>query len=113
MIAVEASLPDPPVRDTQAVAPPDYTIELSALQRAFQVESLGDGNRMAGVNQLAAMAIVLANLARPMSGIVTREGRRLEVGCSLLATGPMVTSAILDEVVTPVRRCQDNLLVWS
>lgn len=80
------------------------------LQSAFGVDSLGDGNRMAGINQLSAMAIVLANLASPGSCIMTKEGRRLEVGCSLLSSGPLVTGSILDEIVTPVRRCQDTLL---
>lgn len=110
MIAVEAGLAKPLLSGSQSVASLDNAVELSALQRAFQVESLGDGNRMAGVNQLAAMALTLANLARPGSCIVTPEGRRLQIGCNLLATGPLVTSAILDEVVTPVRRCQDTLL---
>jgi len=95
---------------SRAVVRPSDTVEFPTLQRAFRVESLGDGNRMAGINQLSAMAIVLANLARPGSGIITPEGRRLEVCCSLLATGPVVSSAILDDVLTPVRRCQDNLL---
>ena len=95
---------------SRAMVRPSDTVEFPTLQRAFRVESLGDGNRMAGINQLATMAIVLANLARPGSGIITPEGRRLEVCCSLLASGPAVSSAILDDVLTPVRRCQDNLL---
>jgi len=83
---------------------------LSTLLRVFQVDALGDGQPDVGVNQLAAMAITLANLARPGSGIVTPEGRLLQIGTNLLTTGPMVTGAIIDEVVSPTRRCQDNLL---
>lgn len=83
---------------------------LLALQSAFDVASLGDGDAVAGINQLAAMAVALANLALPRSGIVTPEGRRLEVGCNLLATGPRVTSSILDEVIAPISRCQNNLV---
>ena len=59
---------------------------------------------------LAAMAIMLANLPRPGSGIVTPEGRRLEVGCDALTEGPLVTGGVLDEVVRPMRRRQDILL---
>lgn len=84
--------------------------EFSTLQKAFQVDILGDGNPDAGINQLAAMAISLANLAHPGSGLLTPEGRLLGIGCNLLATGPLIASAILDEVLPPVRHCQDNLL---
>jgi hypothetical protein len=83
---------------------------LLALQGAFDVAALGDGDAVAGINQLAAMAVALANLALPRSGIVTPEGRRLEVGCNLLATGARVTGSILDEVIAPISRCQNTLI---
>ena len=45
--------------ENKGVAPQDNAA-LSSLLRAFQVDSLGDGDTTAGVNQLAAMAITLA-----------------------------------------------------
>ena len=89
---------------------PDGGAELSRLLGAFRVDSLGDGDSVAGINQLASMAIALADLARPGSGIVTPQQRRLKIGCSILAAGPGTASGILDEVLPPVRKCQDNLL---
>ena len=83
---------------------------LQQLLTTFDAAGLGEGDLDAGANLLAAMAITLANLAGPGSGLRTKEGRLIPVGCNLLASGPLVTSMILDEVVTPVGRCQDNLL---
>ena len=83
---------------------------LSSLLTTFQAAQLGDGDLVVGTNQLAAMAITLANLARPGSGIKTPTRRIYEVGCNVLGTGPLMTSVILEELVPPVRRCQNNLL---
>ncbi len=99
-----------PALDTRTATSAADVEELPVLLEAFQVDTLGYGNSVVGTNQLAAMAIMLANLSRPGSGIVTPEGRRLEVGCDILAEGPLVTGGILDEVVRPMRRRQDILL---
>ena len=96
--------------DGRTATSADDVEELPALLEAFQIDALGYGNSMAGTNQLAAMAIMLANLPPPGSGIVTPEGRRLEVGCDVLTEGPLVTGGVLDEVVRPMRRRQDILL---
>jgi hypothetical protein len=84
--------------------------ELQKLLTTFDVIGLGEGDRIAGSNLLAAIAVTLANLSRPGSGILTPGGRLIPVGCNLLASGPLVTSLVLDEVVTPVGRHQANLL---
>lgn len=76
----------------------------------FDARSLGEGDEAIGANLLAAMAISLANLAHPGSGIRTPDGRLIEVGCNLLAAGARTTNMVLDDVVRPVSRCQDNLL---
>ena len=83
---------------------------LRQLLTAFDARALGEGDEVAGLNVLAAMAIILANIARPGSGICTPDGQLIRVGCNLLASGPLVTNMILDEVVTPVACCQNNLL---
>lgn len=83
---------------------------LNALLTKFDAIGLGEGDPVAGLNLLAAMAITLANISRPGSGILTPEGRLIPAGCNLLASGSLVTSMILDEVLTPVGRCQANLL---
>ena len=84
--------------------------KLRHLFTAFDVRALGEGDEVAGLNVLAAAALSLANLASPGSGIQTPGGRLIRVGCNLLASGPLVTSMILDEVITPIARCQNNLL---
>jgi hypothetical protein len=97
-------------RRIQTSAAPECSEELATLLEAFQVTDLGDGCASTGVSQLAAMAIVLSNLARPESGIITPDGRFFEIGCNVLTTGPQVSSAVLDSVVKPVDRCQNTLL---
>ena len=89
---------------------PESNPPLNELLASFDTLQLGEGDPAAGANLLAAMAITLANLARPGSGILMPNGRLLQVGCDLLASGSLATSLILDEVVTPVGRCQANLL---
>jgi hypothetical protein len=83
---------------------------LRHLLTAFDARALGEGDETTGINQLAAMAITLANLAHPGSGIRTTDGRLIPVGCNLLAAGARTTNMVLDDVVRPVGRCQDNLL---
>lgn len=83
---------------------------LSELLTSFNATQLGEGDVNAGANLLAAMAVTLGNLARPGSGIKLPSGRHIPVGTHLLATGPLVSGLVVDEVVTPVGRCQDNLL---
>ena len=90
--------------------PSQTDLHLAKFLASFDATQLGEGDINAGANLLAAMAVTLGNLARPGSGIRPPSGRLLPVGTNLLATGPLVSSLVIDEVVTPVGRCQDNLL---
>ena len=83
---------------------------LRHLLTAFDARALGEGDKTTGINLLAAMAITLANLACPGSGIRTPDGRLIPVGCNLLAAGARTTNMVLNDVVMPVGRCQNNLL---
>lgn len=83
---------------------------LRHLLTAFDARALGEGDETTGINLLAAMAITQANLAHPGSGIRTTDGRLIPVGCNLLAAGARTTNMVLDDVVMPVGRCQNNLL---
>ncbi len=84
--------------------------DLRHILTTFDARSLGEGDEAIGANLLAAMAITLANLARPGSGIRTPDGRLITVGCNLLASGARLSDMIRDEVVTPVGRFQNNIL---
>ena len=84
--------------------------DLRIFLATFGAADLGEGDINAGANTSAAMLVTLADLARPGSGLLTKEGRLVPVGCNLLASGPLVSSILLDEVITPVGRCQDTLL---
>ena len=83
---------------------------LAALLAHFNATQLGEGDVNAGANLLAAMAVTLSNLARPGSGVMMTGGRLMPVGCNLLVSGPLVTDLVVDEVITPVGRCQSRLL---
>lgn len=96
--------------DTQRMEDRETDVALAKLLTSFRATQLGEGDVIAGANLLAAMAVTLGNLARPGSGIKYPGGRLLPVGSHLLATGPLVSSLVVNEVVAPVGRCQDNLL---
>jgi hypothetical protein len=83
---------------------------LRQLLDVFDVVALGEGDEVAGTNLLAAMALALADLARPGSGIRTPDWRLIPAGCHVLASGSLASNMVLDEVVTPVGSCQNNLL---
>ena len=76
---------------------------------SFGATSLGEGDPVAGANLLATMACTLANIARPGSGVVTEEGRRMRVGTSLLVSGPLSSSLVADDLITELRIRQNNL----
>ena len=48
--------------------------DLRLFLATFDVTNLGEGDPNAGANTLAAMALALANVSRPRSGILTKEG---------------------------------------
>lgn len=86
------------------------TQHLAHLLTTFNATSLGEGDPVTGCNLLATMAVTLGNLSQPGSGLRSPDERLLPVACNLLATEPLLSSLVIDEVVTPVGRCQDNLL---
>ena len=83
---------------------------LRYLLTTFDARALGEGDATVGANLLAAMAITLANLARPGSGIQSPNKRLIPVDCNVLASGARLTDMIRDEVITPVGRFQNNIL---
>jgi hypothetical protein len=83
---------------------------LQSLLTIFDARALGEGDATVGANLLASMVLVLANLARPGSGIQTPDMRLIPVDCNLLASGTRLSDMIRDEVVTPVGRFQNNIL---
>lgn len=91
-------------------APPSDSSELRHLLTSFDVQSLGEGDEVMGMNLLAAMAVTLANIARPGIGLMLPDERIIPVGCDLLASGPLLSPMTLDNVVAPVARSQANLL---
>ena len=73
---------------------------LSALLTDYDVMGLGEGNRTAGANVLAAMAITLANISRTGSGIESPGLGRMRVGLSALVGGSLSSSLVTDNVIT-------------
>jgi hypothetical protein len=87
----------------------DEAFELANLLQGLDVNSLGDGDPVVGVNLLACMACTLANLA-PDDGTVTHpDGATARLGTSLWVMGSASTGRVVDEVVTEVNRRQNNL----
>jgi hypothetical protein len=87
----------------------DEAVELANLLQGMDVNSLGDGDPVIGVNLLACMACTLANLA-PDDGTVTHpDGTSARLGTSLWVMGSAITGRVVDEVVTEVNRRQNNL----
>jgi len=82
---------------------------LHALLNAFDAERLGEGDPVAGANLLVAMACSLANLQRPGSGFVTRDGQSIAVGTSMLVSGSFSTSLISERVLTGLAMRQTTL----
>ena len=88
---------------------PDDTHHLQNLLRNFDAEALGEGDVTAGANVLAAMAISLANIQRPGSGLVTRDGQGIAVGTSMLASGSHSSSLISEKIISGLAMRQNNL----
>ena len=82
---------------------------LHALLNAFDVVHLGEGDVIAGANQLAAMACSLANLERPGSGLLTRDGQSIAVGTSMLVSGSYSSSLISEKIISGLATRQNNL----
>ena len=83
--------------------------DLRSLLNTFNAASLGQGDLDAGTNLLAAMAVTLANVSRPGSGIASPGLGRMRSGASLLVSGGLGSSLVTDYVVTELTIRQNNL----
>ena len=88
---------------------PDDTRHLHEFLKLAEAERLGEGDVIAGANTLAAMAISLANISRPGSGLVTRFGDTIGVGTSLMISGSLSASLVGERVLTGLGELQNNL----
>ena len=82
--------------------------DLRNLLTTFQVEALGQGDIHIGINILASMAVVLADLAPDDGTILTRDNRPARLGVNLMISGSASTGRVVDEVITEVGRRQHN-----
>ena len=100
-----------PTTDQGPVAASEPEKAAEPLQRLFElfnVRALGDGDTAAGANTLAAMAVTIANISAPETGLV-HNGDVLSVGTSLLVSGSL-TASLLTKVLAPVQRLQTHLV---
>jgi len=88
---------------------PQDARHLHDLLNNFGAERLGEGDVIAGANLLAAFAIAIADVQRPGSGLVTRDGRSIAVGTSLLVSGSYSASLISEKVISGLAMRQNNL----
>lgn len=76
--------------------------DLDHLLTAFKATCLGEGDTNAGSNLLAAMAVMLANIARSGSGIQPPQTSRMRVGTSLLVSGGLTPNLVTDDIIAEV-----------
>lgn len=92
------------------MTPPSDHQRVSRLLAAFDVATLGEGDPVAGANVLAAMACSLANIRRPGSCLVAKDGERLPVGANLLVSGSLSAGLISERVLSGLAEHQNNLI---
>jgi len=80
------------------------------LLEAFGATDLGEGDPVAGANVLAAMAISLANVQRPGTGLVDKDGAKLSVGASLLVSDSLSVGLVGERVLSGLATCQNNFV---
>jgi hypothetical protein len=88
---------------------PQDTRHLNELLHIFGAASLGEGDPVAGVNLLAAMATSIANISPPGSGLQAPNGETLHAGASFLVSGSHGTSLIAEKVLADLGDRQNNL----
>ena len=81
---------------------------LQGLQATFDATDLGEGDPVAGLNLLAAMAFSLANIAPPGSGLQAKDGKTFVVGTSFTVSGALSSSLVTDSVVVGMGEKQNN-----
>ena len=104
--------PSPAALALTAQPPPAKTSDLQKVGRlldAFGATALGEGDLVAGANVLAAMACSLANLQRPGTGLVDKDGAKLPVGTSLLVSGSLSAGLVGERVLSGLATRQNNL----
>jgi hypothetical protein len=74
----------------------------------FDLHSLGDGDPVARINTIVAVACAIANLSRPESGLGTKEGRLIEVGTNFATTGGKSATLVQEVVFQRLSRLQEN-----
>ncbi len=82
---------------------------LNELLHIFGTDRLGEGDRVAGANLLAAMATSIANIAPPGSGLQAPDGETLEAGASLCVSGSHASSLVAEKVLGDLGDRQNNL----
>lgn len=95
-------------RDPPMQCPPQSAARLETFLSQFDLTDLGDGNRVAGVNVLAACLYSVANLSPPGSGILSKNERAFEFGTNLVVSGGLSSSLYQDLVGAQLARQQDN-----
>ena len=88
----------------------DNTRHLHEFLKLTDAERLGESDLIAGANTLAAMAILLANIQRPGSGLETRFGDSITVGTSVIVSGSLSASLVGERVLTGLGEFQNNLI---
>ena len=94
--------PSPAALALTAQPPPAKTSDLQKVGRlleAFGALPLGEGDPVAGANVLAVMAISLANVQRPGTGLASADRAKLPVGTSLVVTGPLSAGLVGERVL--------------
>ena len=89
---------------------PTDTPHLGNFLKLAEAERLGEGDLVAGANLLAAMAISLANIHRPGSGLEARYGETIGVGASCIISGSLSASLVGERVLTGLGEFQNNLI---
>ena len=82
---------------------------LKDLLTAFNATWLGEGDINAGTNLLVVKAVTLANLSRTGCGIQPPGLGRMKAGCSLLVSGSLSSSLVVDKIVAEAGICQNVL----
>jgi hypothetical protein len=91
---------------------PDSPDLLARSLEAFQVRRLGDGDAVAGANNLVAMAALLTAAAPPGSRVSSPgSSKSRPLGIDLLVTGSYSCSVVLEDAVSALRERQENIAI--
>lgn len=99
----------PSINQPPTIMSPEDIRHFNNLLKNFEAERLGEGDAVVGANVLAAMAVSLANIQRPGSGLTTWLGDTMAVGSSILVSGSYSTSLISEKILSGLAMRQNNL----